>query len=62
MIVAILAVLQLYLVVGVVFTVIMDISIRCTKCSSPFTLLEAFGTVIAWPSILLAIVNGQVKY
>jgi hypothetical protein len=57
MVVVILTALQLYLVVGIVFTAIVDLSIRCTKCGTPFTLLEAFGTVIAWPTILSSIIN-----
>jgi hypothetical protein len=47
----ILNILLQYEGVGLVCAVLIDIVIRTTKSSEPFTFMEILGTVIAWPVV-----------
>ena len=48
----ILSILLQYVVVGFVCAAFIDLSIRVSKSSEPFTFSEIFGTVIAWPLVV----------
>jgi hypothetical protein len=41
-----------YIAVGFICAVFVDLTIRLTKSSEPFTFLEIFGAIIAWPIIV----------
>ncbi len=40
-----------YVVVGFICAAFVDLTIRLTKSSEPFTFLEILGTVVAWPIV-----------
>ena len=60
----ILNIVQIYVVVGVVSAIIVDISIAITKTSTRLTFIEILATAIAWPAIAGSLVakalNGDV--
>jgi hypothetical protein len=47
----ILNVLIQYGAIGFICAAFVDLSIRATRSSEPFTLMEILGTVIAWPLV-----------
>ena len=47
----ILNVLIQYGAIGFICAAFVDLSIRLTRSSEPFTLMEILGTVIAWPLV-----------
>ena len=47
----ILNVLIQYWAIGFVCAAFVDLSIRLTRSSEPFTLMEILGTIIAWPLV-----------
>jgi hypothetical protein len=47
----ILNVLIQYGAIGFVCAAFVDLSIRLTRSSEPFTLMEILGTIIAWPLV-----------
>jgi hypothetical protein len=47
----ILNVLIQYGAIGFICAAFVDLSIRLTKSSEPFTLMEILGTIIAWPLV-----------
>ena len=54
----ILSILLQYVVVGFVCAAFIDLSIRVSKSSEPFTSSEIFGTVIAWPLIVVSFLQS----
>lgn len=48
----ILNILVQYAGVGLICAAFIDLSIRASRSSEPFTLSEILGTVIAWPIIV----------
>lgn len=51
----ILNILLQYLIVGFICSVLIDLLLRYSKATSPFTLLEIIGVIIAWPVVLASI-------
>jgi hypothetical protein len=47
----ILNVLIQYGAIGFICAAFVDLSIRLTRSSEPFTLMEILGTIIAWPLV-----------
>jgi|LakMenE01Jun11ns_1017448.scaffolds.fasta_scaffold8620510_2 hypothetical protein len=47
----ILNVLIQYGAIGFICAAFVDLSIRLTRSSEPFTLMEILGTIIAWPIV-----------
>jgi hypothetical protein len=47
----ILNVLIQYGAIGFICAAFVDLSIRVTRSSEPFTLMEILGTIIAWPLV-----------
>jgi hypothetical protein len=47
----ILNILIQYGAIGFICAAIVDFTIRTTKSSEPFTLMEILGTIIAWPLV-----------
>ena len=48
----------IYLVLGLIVAILMDLSIREFKTSEPFTFLEIMGCILVWPVILLIVIKG----
>lgn len=48
----ILSIILQYAGVGLICAAFIDLSIRASKSSEPFTSSEIFGTVIAWPIVV----------
>ena len=40
-----------YSAIGFICAAFVDLSIRLTKSSEPFTFMEILGTIIAWPLV-----------
>jgi hypothetical protein len=40
-----------YSAIGFICAAFVDLSIRLTRSSEPFTLMEILGTIIAWPIV-----------
>jgi len=47
-----------YLMIGVVVTLLVDISIHYSKLTSRLTFLEIWGSIIFWPIILYVFLKG----
>ncbi len=47
----ILNVLIQYIAIGFICAAFVDLFIRVTRSSEPFTLMEILGTIIAWPLV-----------
>ena len=54
----ILNVLIQYGAIGFICAAFVDLSIRLTRSSEPFTLMEILGTIIAWPMIVGAFLTS----
>lgn len=47
-----------YAVIGFICAAFIDLSIRTSKSSEPFTLVEILGTVLAWPIVLTGLLRS----
>ena len=54
----ILNVLIQYGAIGFICAAFVDLSIRLTRSSEPFTLMEILGTIIAWPLVVGAFLTS----
>lgn len=50
-----------YLGVGFICAAFIDLSIRASRSSQPFTFSEICGTVIAWPLVLSSFLTSMFK-
>lgn len=48
----------LYLIIGVLVAIILDMGIRITKTSESFTFIEIFVCIIGWPIMLFGMIKG----
>jgi uncharacterized membrane protein YeiB len=54
----ILNILIQYGAIGFICAAFVDLSIRLTRSSEPFTLMEILGTIIAWPLVVGAFLTS----
>ena len=54
----ILNILLQYVGVGLICAAFIDLSIRASRSSEPFTFSEICGTVIAWPVVVLSFLQS----
>ena len=54
----ILNILLQYVGVGFICAAFIDLSIRASRSSEPFTLSEILGTVIAWPIVAVSFLQS----
>ena len=47
-----------YFIIGVLVAIILDMGIRITKTSEPFTFIEIFVCIIGWPIMLFGMIKG----
>lgn len=57
----ILNILLQYVVIGFICAAFVDLIIRLTKSSEPFTLLEILGAVVAWPVVAGALLTSFLR-
>jgi hypothetical protein len=50
-----------YVSVGLICAAGVDLVIRVTKSTEPFTFMEILGTIVAWPVILGTIINAYIS-
>ena len=51
-------VLLQYAIIGFVCTVFIDITIRTTKSSEPFTTSEILGVILVWPVVMFSFLQS----
>jgi hypothetical protein len=53
----ILNIVQNYFIVGIVLSVFIDIAVRIIKASTPFTFIEIFAVILAWPVVVATLLT-----
>jgi hypothetical protein len=57
----ILNILIQYGAIGFICAAFVDLTIRLTKSSEPFTFMEILGTIIAWPVLVGAMITTFIE-